>query len=343
MSVSGPSVAADSVVAVVKHLIFSCRKRDNFAPKLLSSCELSSASAKPISALYMLTLVLHPLAFRAAGIRPRTAPAAGAISMAEPKCTVIFLRHGQSVWNEANLFTGWADVELTTLGKNEAAMGATEMWRAGLSIDVAYTSRLKRAQQTLDIVLRITGQEDTPTHKCWRLNERMYGALTGLDKKETVAKYGEDQVKLWRRSYDVPPPEIDTGSEYWPGNANEYAHIEEDDLPRSECLKDCVERTVPYWEQEIVPALMRGKTVLVAAHGNSIRGILKHIDGISDEDITGLEIPTGIPLVYQLDDDLKPIKSDRATGVLSGHFLANQEALAAAQQKVADQTKVADG
>ena len=169
------------------------------------------------------------------------------------------------------------------------------------------------------------------------------GALTGLNKKETVAKYGEDQVKLWRRSYSTPPPEIELDSPHWPGNSNEYAHIEEDDLPRSECLKDCVERTIPYWESDIVPALLRGKTVLVAAHGNSIRGILKHLDDISDEDITGLEIPTGIPLVYALDKDLKPIKSPRATGILSGHFLTDLEALAAAQKRVADQTQVADG
>ena len=197
-------------------------------------------------------------------------------------------------------------------------------------------SELTRAQETLEIVLKIMNQEQVTKHRSWRLNERMYGGLTALDKKATVEKYGTDQVQLWRRSYDIPPPPVDESSEYFPGNDNRYAHLPDADIPRSECLKDCVERTVPYWEQEIVPALMRGKTVLVAAHGNSIRGILKHIDGISDEDITGLEIPTGIPLVYQLDDDLKPIKSDRATGVLSGHFLANQEALAELHASSAD-------
>jgi len=268
---------------------------------------------------------------------------AASVCMAEPHATVVFLRHGQSEWNEANLFTGWADVQLTTLGKNEAAEGATAIWREGITFDVCYTSRLKRAQQTLDIVLKITGQEDVQVHRCWRLNERMYGALTGLNKKETVEKYGEDQVKLWRRSYSTPPPEIELDSPHWPGTNNQYAHIPEQELPKSECLKDCVERTVPYWNKDIVPALERGKTVLVAAHGNSIRGILKFIDGISDEDITGLEIPTGIPLVYTLDKDLKPIQSDRATGILSGHFLVDAEALAAAQKKVADQTQVADG
>jgi len=259
----------------------------------------------------------------------------------EPFAQVVFLRHGQSVWNEANLFTGWANVELTTLGKNEAAAGATQMWKEGIKIDVAYSSRLKRAMQTLDIVLKITGQEDTPVHRCWRLNERMYGALTGLNKKETVAKYGEEQVKEWRRSYATPPPEIELDSPHWPGNSNEYAHIPFGDLPRSECLKDTVERTLPYWHGDIVPALKRGKTVLVAAHGNSIRGILKYLDDISDDEITKLEIPTGIPLVYTLDKELKPIKSDRARGVLSGHFLADMDALEKAQQAVADQTKVA--
>jgi len=258
----------------------------------------------------------------------------------DPFATVVFLRHGQSQWNEANLFTGWADVELTTLGKNEAAQGATQMWQEGIKIDVAYTSRLKRAMQTLDIVLRITGQEDTPVHRCWRLNERMYGALTGLDKKQTVEKYGKEQVQLWRRSYATPPPEIDLDSPHWPGNSNAYAHIPLGDLPKSECLKDCVERTLPYWYSDIVPALKRGKTVLVAAHGNSIRGILKHLDDISDADITGLEVPTGVPLVYQLNADLRPIPNPAASGLLSGVFLGDPEAIAAAQKKVADQTKV---
>jgi 2,3-bisphosphoglycerate-dependent phosphoglycerate mutase len=235
-----------------------------------------------------------------------------------PYATLVLLRHGQSQWNEANLFTGWADVELTTLGKNEAAMGATEMWKEGLHFDVAFTSLLTRAQQTLDIVLKISGQESVPINHSWRLNERMYGALTGLNKKETVEKYGEAQVKEWRRSFSTPPPPIDQDSKYWPGNDNKYAHISEDESPLSECLKDTVERCLPFWEGSITPALQRGKTVLVTAHGNSIRGIVKYLDSISDEEITGLEIPTGIPLVYRLDKDLKVIPSDRAVGVLRG-------------------------
>jgi 2,3-bisphosphoglycerate-dependent phosphoglycerate mutase len=257
----------------------------------------------------------------------------------EPFATVVLLRHGQSQWNEANLFTGWADVELTTLGKNEAAMGATEMWKEGIKTDVAFTSLLTRAQQTLDIALKITGQEDVPINQSWRLNERMYGALTGLNKKETVAKYGDDQVKEWRRSFSTPPPPIEKTSEHWPGNDNKYAHIPEDESPLSECLKDTVVRTLPFWEGSIVPALGRGKNVLVAAHGNSIRGIVKHLDDISDEDITGLEIPTGIPLVYRLDKDLKVIPSDRAEGILRGYFLGDPEEIKAAQKKVAEQSK----
>lgn len=259
---------------------------------------------------------------------------------AEPHATLVIVRHGQSEWNEANLFTGWADVGLTTLGKNEAAMGATEMWKEGLTVDVAFTSLLKRAQQTLEIVLKISGQEHVPVNANWRLNERMYGALTGLDKRETVEKYGEDQVKEWRRSFSTPPPPIDTDSEYWPGNDNKYAHIAEDKLPRSECLKDTVERCLPFWFGSVCPALSRGKKVLIAAHGNSIRGIVKVLDDISDEDITGLEIPTGIPLVYYLDKDLKPIKSERAVGLLSGYFLGDPDEIKKAQEKVANQSKL---
>jgi 2,3-bisphosphoglycerate-dependent phosphoglycerate mutase len=268
---------------------------------------------------------------------PRLSPI---VAAAEKHATVIFLRHGQSEWNAASLFTGWADVPLTTLGKNEAAEGATQMWREGYKVDVAYTSLLKRAQQTLDIVLKITGQEEVPVHQNWRLNERMYGGLTGLNKKETVEKFGADQVGQWRRSYDTPPPPIDTSSPYWPGNDNKYAHIPEEDIPLSECLKDTVERTLPYWSKTITPALTRGKTVLIAAHGNSIRGMLKYLDGISDEEITALEIPTGIPLVYELDINLQPIPSADAVYPLTGKFLTDAEALLKAQEEVANQSKL---
>jgi len=277
------------------------------------------------------------------GLKQQSARTAAALMAEEPFATIVFLRHGQSTWNEASLFTGWADVELTTLGKNEAAAAATSMWREGITVDVAFTSLLKRAQQTLDIVLRITGQEDLPVHQNWRLNERMYGGLTGLNKKETVAKYGEDQVKLWRRSYTTPPPPIETDSEHWPGNDNKYAHIPEEDIPLAECLKDTIDRCLPYWEGSITPALSRGKTVLVAAHGNSIRGILKYLDDIPDDEITKLEIPTGVPLVYQLDSDLKVIPSARGVEPLRGHFLVDPEELKRKQEEVANQSKLRYG
>ena len=272
-------------------------------------------------------------------------PSVAAILTPPPttSATVVFLRHGQSTWNAASLFTGWANVELSTLGKNEAAKAATELWKAGLRFDVAYSSRLTRARQTLDLVLRISGQENVPQNRCWRLNERMYGGLTGLNKKETTAQYGEDQVKVWRRSFDTPPPEVDLDSKYWPGNDPEYYHIPQEELPRSESLKDCIERTLPYWYSDITPALQRGKTVLVAAHGNSIRGLLKHLDGIPDDEITELEIPTGVPLVYHLDSELRPIRSERASGRLSGEFLADPEEVKAAQAAVAAQTAVRYG
>jgi len=295
----------------------------------------------------VLALLQTVSAFRAGvgvGSAPAVRSAAAAVTMAEEShAKIVFLRHGQSVWNEASLFTGWADVGLTTLGRNEAAGAATAMWQDGIKIDVAYSSLLKRAQQTLDIVLKITGQEDVPVNYNWRLNERMYGGLTGLNKKETVAKYGDEQVKKWRRSYAIPPPPIDKSSEYWPGNDNKYAHIPEDEIPLSECLKDTVDRCLPYWERSIVPALQRGKTVLVAAHGNSIRGMLKYLDDISDDEITQLEIPTGVPLVYELDASLNVIPSPMAVGVLRGHFLIDEGELKRKQEEVANQSKLRYG
>jgi len=249
--------------------------------------------------------------------------------------SIVFLRHGQSTWNEASLFTGWADVELTALGKNEAATAATSMWREGITFDLAFTSRLKRAYQTLDIVLDITDQQDIPVHRTSRLNERMYGALTGLNKKETTEKYGEAQVKEWRRSYSVRPPDVEFDSPHYPGNDNKYCHIPEKFLPRAECLKDTVERALPFWHGSIEPALKRGKTVLVAAHGNSIRGLLKYLDDVSEDAITSIEIPTAVPLVYHLDEHLRPIPSAAAEPPLSGVFLADEAELKAKQAKVA--------
>ena len=273
-----------------------------------------------------LAFSVAPLAARPATVAPALVPRSSphSVTMAAPDgtyATVIFLRHGQSEWNAASLFTGWADVPLTTLGKNEAAMAATDLWREGFKVDVAYSSRLQRAKQTLDIVLDITGQNDVPKNRCWRLNERMYGGLTGLNKVETAEKYGADQVKLWRRSYDVPPPDVDEASEYFPANDAEYLHIPIEEIPKAECLKDCIERTLPYWFSDITPALKRGKTILIAAHGNSIRGMLKHLDKISDEDILDVEVPTAIPLVYHLDEKLQPLPTGRGEAPLTGYFL----------------------
>lgn len=283
----------------------------------LASVSLVFASAHALS-------LTAPVGHRA------TVPARADVAMgaadeapAGTHATVIFLRHGQSTWNAASLFTGWADVPLSTLGKNEAAAAATEMWREGFKVDVAYSSRLERAMETLDIALEITGQTDVPINRCWRLNERMYGGLTGLNKVETADKYGIEQVKQWRRSYDTRPPDVDLDSEYYPGNDDKYLHIDESTLPRAECLKDCIERTLPYWFSDITPALERGKTILIAAHGNSIRGMLKHLDSISDDEILGVEVPTGCPLIYHLDKDLKPIPSAKAPEgtPLTGFFL----------------------
>ena len=212
-------------------------------------------------------------------------------------------------------------MELSTLGKNEAASAATELWKNGYKFDVAYSSRLKRAQQTLDMVLRISGQEDVPRNRCWRLNERMYGGLTGLNKVETAEKYGDEQVKIWRRSFDTPPPEVDLDSQWYPGNDDEYLHIPLADIPRAESLKDCIDRTLPYWESDITPALKRGKEgpdrgawQLHSWHAQVPRCI-------SDDEILNVEIPTGIPLVYHLDKDLKPIRPEDKDGPLSGFFL----------------------
>lgn len=251
------------------------------------------------------------------------------------------MRHGQSAWNVANLFTGWHDVELTELGTQEATSGGMELAKAGIEFDVAFTSSLRRAQNTCAIALKECDQVDLKVIKDWRLNERHYGALQGMDKKETVAQYGKDQVQLWRRSYDVPPPPVEEGSVYDPKADPLYADIDPSLLPACECLKDTVARCLPLWHEEIAPALMDGKTVLVAAHGNSIRGLLKYLDAISEDEITGVEIPTGVPLVYDLDSSLKPILAEGAIAPLSGCFLGDADAIAAAAAAVAAQTAVA--
>lgn len=241
----------------------------------------------------------------------------------------------------ANIFTGWVDVDLSEKGVGEAK-GAGQLLKAeGLSVDVAYTSVLKRAIKTLNLALEEADQMYIPVNKTWRLNERMYGGLTGLDKKETVVKHGAEQVQVWRRSFDIPPPALDKDSQYHPSKEAKYRDVDPKDIPDTECLKDTIARVMPYWESTIVPDLKAGKTVLVAAHGNSIRAIVKFIEGISDDVIPGLEIPTGTPLVYELDADLKPIPNAAAMEPLKfGRYLGDAEAIKAAAEKVKNQTKV---
>jgi len=257
--------------------------------------------------------------------------------------TLIFTRHGESQWNVDNRFTGWVDVDLSAKGVEEAKACGGLLKDEGAKIDVAFTSYLKRAIKTCNYALENANQHHVPTTKSWRLNERMYGGLTGLDKKETVKKHGADKVLVWRRSFDVPPPPIDDDSEFNPAKERKYKDLDPKDIPKTECLKDTIARVMPFWEEFIVPELKAGKTVFVAAHGNSIRAILKFIEGISDDDITGLEIPTGTPLLYNLDANLKPLSCDLAMAPLKfGRYLGDAEKIKAAAEAVKNQTKVAE-
>ncbi|MFZ0015451.1 MAG: 2,3-diphosphoglycerate-dependent phosphoglycerate mutase [Acidimicrobiia bacterium] len=242
--------------------------------------------------------------------------------------TLILLRHGQSEWNLSNLFTGWTDVGLTEQGEIEARTAGRLMADAGLEPDVLFTSVLTRATETADLALEEAGWSDIPTRRSWRLNERHYGDLQGLNKKETADKFGADQVLAWRRSYDTPPPPLAVDDPRHPSHDELYADIDRADIPGTECLADVVDRMLPYWFEEIVPVLQAGKTPLIVAHGNSLRALVKHLDEISEEDIVELNIPTGIPLVYELDDDLEPISS---------RYLGDQEAAQAAADAVGQQ------
>ena len=218
---------------------------------------------------------------------------------------LILLRHGQSEWNEKNLFTGWVDVPLTEKGRAEATRGGELIAENQLLPDVVHTSLLRRAMNTANLSLDAADRLWIPVKRSWRLNERHYGALQGKNKAEIREEYGEEQFMTWRRSYDTPPPELDDSSEWSQAGDPRYADVA--NLPRTECLKDVLERFMPYWEEQVIPDLKAGKTVLVAAHGNSLRALVKHLDGISDEEIAGLNIPTGIPLYYELDQNLKPV------------------------------------
>ena len=243
--------------------------------------------------------------------------------------TLILLRHGESEWNALNLFTGWVDVDLSAKGEAEAKHGGSLLKDKGQLPDIVHTSLLRRAIRTANIALDACDRHWIPVKRDWRLNERHYGALQGKNKKQTLDTYGEEQFMLWRRSYDVPPPAIDPNDEYAQTNDPRYAHIA--DLPQTECLKDVVHRMVPYWEQEIIPDLKSGKTVLVTAHGNSLRALVKHLDQISDEDIAALNIPTAMPLVYRLDEQFRPL-------VKGGEYL-DPVAAAEAAAAVANQGK----
>ena len=225
--------------------------------------------------------------------------------MAKPPLRLVLLRHGESVWNRENRFTGWTDVDLSPKGLEEARAAGTLLRAEGYRFDLAFTSLLKRAIRTLWITLDELDQAWLPVEKSWRLNERHYGALQGLNKSEMAAKFGEQQVLVWRRSFDTPPPSLEKTDSRYEGGDPRYAGIE---VPRAECLKDTVARVIPYWSSAIAPAVRAGRRVLVAAHGNSLRALVKHLDGVSDADIVGLNIPTGIPLVYELDEALKPLR-----------------------------------
>ncbi|MCJ2164095.1 MULTISPECIES: 2,3-diphosphoglycerate-dependent phosphoglycerate mutase [unclassified Pseudodesulfovibrio] len=243
---------------------------------------------------------------------------------------LVLIRHGQSEWNLENRFTGWTDVDLTEQGKREAVQGARMLKEEGFAFDVVHTSLLKRAIRTLWLVLDEMDLMWLPVSNTWRLNERHYGALQGLNKAETARKYGDDQVFTWRRSYDIPPPELEPDDERYPGLDPRYSDLTPQELPRCESLKLTIDRTMPYWFNVVVPQISSGLRVLIVAHGNSLRGLVKYLDTMSDEEITALNIPTGLPLVYELNDDLTPIRH---------YYLGDQEAAAKAAEAVANQAK----
>src|SRR5689334_13943563 len=221
---------------------------------------------------------------------------------------LVLLRHGESQWNKENRFTGWKDVDLTAQGVEEARATGRLLRDEGFDFDFTFTSVLKRAIRTLNFALEEMDRLWLPVEKDWRLNERHYGALQGLNKSETAAKFGEEQVLVWRRSFEIPPPALDESSEHWPGHDPRYAGVDRKDLPKAESLKDTIARFLPYWESTIAPDIRAGKRVVIAAHGNSLRALVKHLDRMSEEAVLALNIPTGIPLVYELDDALQPIK-----------------------------------
>ena len=243
---------------------------------------------------------------------------------------VVLIRHGESTWNKENRFTGWTDVDLTERGREEAKKGGQLLKAQGFTFDLAYTSVLKRAIRTLWIVLDEMDLMWIPVHRSWRLNERHYGALQGLNKAEMAAKFGDAQVLIWRRSYDTPPPPLEQSDPRYPGNDPRYRDLDPKDIPTTECLKDTVARFLPYWHETIAPSIRAGKKVVIAAHGNSLRALVKHLDNVSDGDIVGLNIPTGVPLIYELDANLHPMQH---------YYLGDPDEVRKAMEAVANQGK----
>lgn len=244
---------------------------------------------------------------------------------------LVLLRHGESTWNREGLFTGWTDVDLSEKGITEAKTSGQVLKEQGYVFDIAYTSVLKRAIRTLWIVMDVMDIMWIPVYRSWRLNERHYGALQGLSKPETAKKHGEKQVLIWRRSYDIRPPALEKTDMRYPGKDPKYNDLKEEEIPTSECLKDTVARVLPYWKEQIIPTIKSGARILISAHGNSLRALVKYLDDVSNEEILKLNIPTGIPLIYELDDNIKPIKH---------YYLGDPEEVMKAMKKVADQGKV---
>ncbi|MFX0021971.1 MAG: 2,3-diphosphoglycerate-dependent phosphoglycerate mutase [Candidatus Hermodarchaeota archaeon] len=243
---------------------------------------------------------------------------------------LVLLRHGESTWNKENRFTGWTDVDLSGKGIQEAKEAAKLLIEGGYTFDIAYTSVLKRGIRTLWIVLDEMDLMWIPVHRSWRLNERHYGALQGFYKSKMAAEMGEEQVLIWRRSYDIPPPALKTTDPRYPGNEKKYADLNPDEIPLTECLKDTVARVLPYWHEVITQTIKSGKKILISAHGNSLRALVKYLDNMPDEEVVKLNIPTGVPLIYELDDDLKPI---------THYYLGDQEEIQKAIEAVASQGK----
>ena len=250
--------------------------------------------------------------------------------MAQDTMKLVLVRHGESEWNKLNLFTGWTDVELSDTGREEAAAGGKALREEGFDFDICYTSRLKRAIHTLNIILDQLDRNWLPVVKSWKLNERHYGALQGLNKAETAEKYGDEQVKIWRRSFDVQPPALEPGDERDPHMLDMFRDVPDDELPYTECLKDTIARAWPYFEENILPQMKAGKRVLIAAHGNSLRALVKQFDKLSDDEIVGVNIPTGVPLVYEFDQDMN---------VVSKRYIGDPETIEKKINAVANQGK----